>query len=39
MDREGVEAGRIATVGEGADFGEEADDDLVDEEASAVPGF
>ena len=49
MDREGatpkardddsIEAGRVSTVGEGADFGDEASGDLVGEEASAASGF
>ena len=38
-DEDSVEAGRVATVGEGADFCEEVDDNLVGEEASAAPEF
>src|SRR5574339_249543 len=37
-DEDGVEAGGVATVGGGADFGEEAGGDLVGEEAGAAPG-
>ena len=36
-DENDVEVGRVATVGEGADFGEEAGDNMV--EASVAPGF
>ena len=38
-DEDSVEAERVAPVAEGADFGEEADGDLVSEEASAAPRF
>ena len=37
--KDSVEAGRIAIVGEGANFGEEASDNLVGEEDSVAPEF
>ena len=38
-DKDNVEAGRVATVGEEAKFGEKGSGDLVGEEASAAPRF
>ena len=38
-DEDGVEAIRVATVSEGANFGEEASGNLVGEEAGVVLGF
>ena len=38
-DKDNVEAGRVAIVGEKANFGEKGDDDLVGKEASATLKF
>ena len=38
-DKDNVEAGRVATVGEGANFGEKDKGDLAGEEASTAPRF
>ena len=38
-DKDNVEAGSVATLGEGANFGEKGGGNLVGEDASAVPRF